>query len=172
MEDKIFRFRHFLRKPMLYRIYCHFITWICSILSNVFVPSCPMYWWSVSSDSMLLNPTKKKMHDFLARKVFACVLMVQSFSLSSGFLCVFIFFPISSAISVMKLSLYRPVSFWICLILLHSVDCSYETQQEKRTCLFCVVTVMVMQVITVLFKRTSGPVKAFEGKITYIALTS
>lgn len=30
----------------------------------------------VSADSMLLNPTKKKMHDFLARKVFACVFMV------------------------------------------------------------------------------------------------
>lgn len=31
---------------------------------------------------------------------------------------------------------------------------------------------MVMQVIIVIFKRTSEPVKAFEGKITYIALTS
>lgn len=41
----------------------------------------------VSSDSMLLKPTKKKkMHDFLTRQVFARVRMVQSFSLSSGFL--------------------------------------------------------------------------------------
>lgn len=39
--------------------YCHF-TWICSILFNVFLPSCPMYWWSVSPGYMLLNSTKKK----------------------------------------------------------------------------------------------------------------
>lgn len=56
------------KKTMLYGIYCHFITWICSILPNVFVPSCPMYWWSVSSDSMLLNPTKKKNAWLLGKK--------------------------------------------------------------------------------------------------------
>lgn len=29
---------------MVYAEYCHFITWICPMLSDVFVPSCPMYW--------------------------------------------------------------------------------------------------------------------------------
>lgn len=60
--DEIFLFfcSFFLKKTLCFIIYCHFITWICSMLSDVFVPSCLMYWWSVSPDSMLLNPTKKK----------------------------------------------------------------------------------------------------------------
>lgn len=60
MEDKTFLFCHFFKKKSL----C-FIVYIVTLLLE-FVPYCPMYLFhhvqciGVSSDSMLLNPTKKK----------------------------------------------------------------------------------------------------------------
>lgn len=115
MEDKVFLFCHFLKKknPMLYRIYCHFITWICSILSNVFLPSCPMYWWSVSSDSMLSNPTKKKcMASWQEKSLLVCVWSrLSAYPLISFFVSISPP-PMSSTMSVMKLSLYFPSSFF------------------------------------------------------------
>lgn len=73
---------------------------------------------------------QEKMHDFLARKVFARVLMVQSFSLSSDFLFISIFPSIATSvvsdlcIVLFLLFLFHVTSF--------SVDCSSESQQEKK----------------------------------------
>lgn len=182
MGDKIFLSKK--EKKLCFIIYILSLYYLnCSILSNVFLPSCPMYWWSVSSGYMLLNPTEKKMHDFLSRKVFACVLWSN---LSASPLALFSFplrwttrpYAMNPSTSLMKLSLYCSISLYFISVCLCRFDCFSETYRERerekkrQTCLFCVVTVMVMQVITVLLKWTSEPVKAFEGKITYIALTS
>lgn len=135
-----------------------------------FVQRRPMYlfphvWCTdVSANSMLLNPTKKKSawlvgkkspcscvnglvvrpnHPLLFLPLFSCI-----YHLWPSTVCLFLFF-------------FFALSCW-----------SSDTYQDNRACLPCVVTVPVMQVITVVFKRTSGPVQALEGKITYIALTS
>lgn len=154
---------------MLYRIYCHFITWICSILTNVFVPSCPMYWWSVSSDSMLSNPTKKKcMASWQEKSLLVCVWSrLSAYPLISFFVSIFPP-PMSSTMSVMKLSLYCSSFFMLFHFASFGWLLLWNLTSEKNLPI-CVVMVMV---ITVLFKWTSEPVKAFEGKITYIALTS
>lgn len=90
--------------------------------------------------------------------------MVQSFSLSSGFLC----FP-SSPYASHRQKLGERRHF--CFDLLHHR--SFETQQEnKGSRLCCVLPFLLMQVSAVVFKPTSGPLAAPEGKITYIALTS
>lgn len=70
MEEKVFVFKKSL---------C-FIVYIVTLLLE-FVPYCPMYLFhhvqciGVSSDS-IVESYQEKMHDFLARKVFACVLTV------------------------------------------------------------------------------------------------
>lgn len=172
MEDKVFLFCHFLKKkpyalsyilPLYYLNLFHIDQCICSIMSNVLV-ICIFRLYVVES-------YQEKMHGFLARKVFACVRMVSSFSLSSDF--IFCFHlppppPMSSTMSVMKLSLYCSSFFMLFHFASFGWLLLWNLTSEKNLPI-CVVMVMV---ITVLFKWTSEPVKAFEGKITYIALTS
>lgn len=90
MEDKVFLFCHFLKKkpyalsyilPLYYLNLFHIDQCICSIMSNVLV-ICIFRLYVVES-------YQEKMHGFLARKVFACVRMVSSFSLSSDFIFCF-----------------------------------------------------------------------------------
>lgn len=115
MEDKVFLFCHFLKKkkpyalsyilPLYYLNLFHTVQCISSIMSNVLV-ICIFRLYVVES-------YQEKMHGFLARKVFACVRMVSSFSLSSDFIfCFHLAPPMSSTMSVMKLSLYFPSSFF------------------------------------------------------------
>lgn len=77
MRDKIFSFYHFLKKKpyalsyilsLYYLNLFHTVPCICSIMSNVLV-ICIFRLYVVES-------YQEKMHDFLGRKVFACVLMV------------------------------------------------------------------------------------------------
>lgn len=176
MGDKIFLLI-FLLKKLCFIIYILSLYYLnCSILSNVFLPSCPMYWWSVSSGYMLLNPTKKKcMTSCQEKSLLVCFGLV--FQPLLWFCSCFHFG--GPHIRMLWISAFHwwsypcivrflCISFWFALLV-----CFSETYREgKKTCLFCVVMVMVMQVITVLLKWTSEPVKVFEGKITYIALTS
>lgn len=94
---------------MLYRKYIYI--YIVTLLLE-FVPYCPMYLFhhvqciGVSSDSMLLNPTKKKCMTSWQEKS----LLVYLWSSLSAYPLIFFLFPssplISSATSVMKLALY------------------------------------------------------------------
>lgn len=173
MEDKIFLFSHFLKENLC------FIVYIVTLLLE-FVPYCPMYLFHLVQcigDLYLqtlccwILPRKKCMTSWQEKSLLVCLWS----SLSAYPLIVFYVFHLLPHKFHHHLSNdVILVSSCFHFVLLHfaSFSCSNETQQEKRTCLFCVVMVLVMQVITVLFKRTSGPVKALEGKITYIALTS
>lgn len=120
---------------------------------------------AVSANSMLLNPTKKK-SAWLVGKKSPCS-CVNGQVVGPNRPRVFIQ---ALLMHLPSLALYR-LSFFFFIVF--ALSCwSSDTYQDNSACLPCVVTVPVMQVITVVFKWTSGPVKALEGKITYIALTS
>lgn len=108
---------------MLYHIYIvtlllelfHTVQCISSIMSNVLV-ICIFRLYVVKS-------YQEKMHDFLSRKVFACVLWS---SLSASPLVLFLFplrwttypYAMNFGISLMKLSLYCPISLYFILVCL------------------------------------------------------
>lgn len=108
-EEKVFVFKEI---PMLYRIYCHFITWICPILSNVFVPSRPMYWCIFRLYCWIL-PRKKCMTSWQEKSLLVC--LRSSLSANPQIFWIVCLFPssplISSTISVLKRALH-------CLLLL------------------------------------------------------
>lgn len=138
------------------------------------VPCCQTYLFhhvrciGVSSDSMLLKPTKKKkMHDFLTRQVFARVRMVQSFSLSSGFL-----FPSSPHTSNLLCSKARPAPFpFMSALIFYSTDPLKPNKRTKEVASvaferFCSCRFLL------LFLNQLRSLRGSRGEITYIALTS
>lgn len=160
------------KAPLRCDIYCHFITWICSTPSNVFVPSCPTCWCICRlyvDESQREGKKKKKCMTSGREKVLARVSMVSSFGPNR--IVHFVFHP-APLMRWPSPALYRFVFFFSFLFLsLCLVDplTHIETTELAPP---CVEMVPIMQDVTVVFKWTSGPVQALEGKITYIALTS
>lgn len=166
---------------MLYRIYIlslyylnlfHIVQCISSIMSNVLV-ICISRLYVVKSyqekNAWLLG--KKSLCLCAYGLVFQPILWFSIFWFPFHFLVVYIFIP--AIIPVMKLSLCCPVCFIsVLLVQLTALPKPYKRWKKYLPILCCNGHAMVMQVIIVLFKWTSEPVKAFEGKITYIALTS
>lgn len=176
MEDEIFLFCHFLKKKTL----C-FIVYIVTLLLE-FVPYCPMYLFHhVQCIGDLYLQT---LCCWILPRKNAWLLGKKSLCLCAYGLVFQPIFWFSFRFHLLPHKLYHlsneaiPVLSCFCFCF-HFVSFRFvqliaplKPNKRKRTCLFCVVMVMVMQVINVLFKWTSEPVKAFEGKITYIALTS
>lgn len=131
-----------------------------------FVPCCPMYLFhhvrciGVSSDSMLFKPTKKKkcMTSWQDKSLLVCVW--SSLSACSLLFSLSIFSPhIPPSVQQSQASAFP---FHFCFDLL--LHWSFETRENKGSFLCCVWTFLLMQVSAVVFRPTSEPLAAPEGR--------